>query len=55
MKERLATVEEEKEDMERKVDELTVENEALMWGGMEKENSPEPKGRTFVKEGEFPK
>ena len=31
---------------------LTTENEALMWDGMEK-NSPEPKGRTFVKDGKF--
>ena len=39
----------EKDDLKRQVEELTVENEALMWGG-EKENSPETKGRTFVKD-----
>ena len=39
----------ETDDLKRQVEELTVENEALMWGG-EKENSPETKGRTFVKD-----
>jgi len=50
LKERLTAMEGEREDLERRVEELTTENEALMWGGMDKENSPEPKGRTFVKE-----
>ena len=37
--------------MQKRVDDLVLENEALMWGGSEKENSPEVKGRTFVKDG----
>jgi len=50
LKERLEFIEGEKAELQKRVDDLMVENEALMWGGSEKENSPEVKGRTFVKD-----
>ena len=47
--ERLNAVESEKDELERRVEELTTENEALMWESV-KENSPEPRCRTYVKD-----